>query len=69
MLFFSGLVQLMEKHYFSVPENILDNPDFVSQLLEFLEQENVSFPTENIPQFQIDSSTPLDVSPEENSDE
>ena len=57
MLFVSGLVQIMEKHNMAVPENLLDNTDFVSQLLEFLEQNDISLPTENIPQFHIDSVT------------
>ena len=56
MLFVSGLVQLMEKHHLRVPENLLDNTDFVPRLLEFLEQHNVSLPTENVPQFQIDTT-------------
>ncbi len=57
MLFVSSLVQIMEKHNMTIPENLLDNTDFASQLLAFLEQHNINLPTENIPQFHIDSVT------------
>jgi len=54
MLFVSGLVQIMEKHNMAVPANLLDNTDFVLQLLGFLEQHGISLPSENVPQFQIE---------------
>jgi len=55
MLFVSSLVQTMEKHNMTMPENLLDNTDFVMKLLEFLGQYDISLPIENIPQFQINS--------------
>ena len=55
ILFVSGLVQNMEKHNMTMPENLLDETDFVPKLLEFLGQYNINLPTENIPQFHIDS--------------
>ena len=56
MLLVSGLVQIMENHNMRVPESLLDETDFVPQLLEFLEQHGVSLPTENVPQFQLGST-------------
>ena len=58
MLFFSGLTQAMEKHNLTVPKNVLDNTDFVAQFVEFLGQYNISLPTENVPQFELNSITP-----------
>ncbi len=60
MLFVSSLVQIMKKHNMTVPENLLDDSDFVPQLLAFLEQHNISLPTENVPQFQINSVQSVD---------
>jgi len=56
MLFVSSLVQTMETHNMTVPEKILDDTDFITKLLEFLGQYDISLPIENIPQFQINST-------------
>jgi len=69
MLFVSGLAQIMEKHNMRVSGNLLDDTDFVPQLLGFLEQHGVSLPTENVPQFQISSVAPLGTELENNGDE
>ncbi len=60
MLFVSGLIQIMEKHNMAVPENLLDDTDFVTQLIAFLEQHNINLPTENVPQFQVNSTQSAD---------
>jgi len=42
-----------------MPENLLDNTDFVPQLFKFLEQYNMNLPTTNIPQFPLNTLTSL----------
>ncbi len=56
MLFVSSLVQTIGKHNMTMPENLLDNTDFIPQLVGFLKQYDVNLPTENIPQFQTNST-------------
>jgi len=45
----------MKTHNMSVPENILEDPKFVSQFLEFLSGENINLPTTNVPKFDVTS--------------
>ncbi len=59
MLFFSGLSQAIEKHNLTVPENVLDETDFCAKFVDFLGQYQINLPTENVPQFELNSITTL----------
>jgi len=49
----------MQKHNLSVPEDLLEKTDFVQQLFQFLRQYEINLPTENVPQFQLNSIIPV----------
>jgi len=53
LLFLYSFSQLMKNHNMSVPENILEDSNFVSQFLEFLSGENINLPTTNVPKFDV----------------
>ena len=55
MVLVSSFISLLQNHKVSVPENLLDNSDFVPQLFKFLEQFNMNLPTTNIPQFPLNA--------------
>ncbi len=59
MVLVSSLVSLLQKHKMSVPENLLDDTDFVSQFFIFLGLYKMNLPKENIPKFSLDHVTPL----------
>jgi len=59
MVLVSSFVSLLERHQMSLPENLLDNTDFVPQLFKFLEHYNVNLPTETIPKFLLNTLAPV----------
>ena len=51
MLFVSRVVDLLNKHGMEVPEDLLDNSEFIPKFFKFLEGHNIHLPALDIPKF------------------
>lgn len=62
MMFAANVVELFDQYKAKVPEDLLENTEFMPKLFELFDSFNIEFPKKVVPNFKVSNPADLDIS-------